>query len=77
MSESKKEPDSEEDICEAFKVFDNDGTGLISSTHLKTVLMSLGEKLSEEEFDFMIKEANVSVNGDIKYQDFVKTAFSK
>jgi Ca2+-binding EF-hand superfamily protein len=34
---------------EAFKVFDKEGKGVISTSEMKTVLTSMGEKLSEEE----------------------------
>ena len=37
---------SEEQIKEAFKVFDRDGNGYISPAELKYVMTSLGEELS-------------------------------
>ena len=77
MSENKKEPENEEDICEAFKAFDKDGSGLINSEELKTMLTGLGEKLTDDEFEFMIREACVSDRGEIKYEDLVKRVFSK
>ena len=77
MSENKKEPENEEDICDAFKAFDKDGSGLINSEELKTILTGLGEKLTDEEFEIMIKEACVSDKGEIRYEDFVKSVFSK
>ena len=77
MSDYKRDPENEEDICDAFKEFDLDGNGMISLKELKKMLTGMGEKLSDEEFEFMIKEANVSMNGDVKYEDFVKSVFSK
>ena len=41
--------DTEEEIKEAFKVFDKDGNGFISAAELRHVMTSLGEKLSDEE----------------------------
>jgi calmodulin len=35
-------------------------------------MTSLGEKLSEEEVDEMIREADVDGDGQINYQEFVK-----
>jgi len=67
-----KETDSQEEIEEAFKVFDKDGNGYISATELRHVMTSLGEKLSEEEVDEMIREADVDGDGQINYQEFVK-----
>lgn len=67
-----KEADSQEEIEEAFKVFDKDGNGYISSTELRHVMTSLGEKLTDEEVDEMIREADINGDGQINYQEFVK-----
>ena len=44
-----KDTDTEEELIEAFKVFDRDGNGLISAAELRHVMTNLGEKLTEEE----------------------------
>jgi calmodulin len=49
MSRKMKDTDSEEEICEAFRVFDRDGNGLISIEELKHVMTNLGEKLDDNE----------------------------
>ena len=41
--------DTEEDIIEAFRVFDKDGNGTISAAELRHVMTNLGEKLTDEE----------------------------
>lgn len=41
--------DSEEEIREAFRVFDKDGNGFISAAELRHVMTNLGEKLTDEE----------------------------
>lgn len=71
-----KDTDSQEEIEEAFKVFDKDGNGYISAAELRHVMTSLGEKLSEEEVDEMIREADVDGDGQINYQEFVKMMVS-
>ena len=73
MSDYKRDPENEDDICDAFKEFDEDGNGTISLKELKKMLTGMGEKLSDEEFDLMIREAEC-YNGDgkIKYEKFVK-----
>lgn len=38
-----KDTDSEEEIKEAFKVFDKDGNGYISAAELRHVMTNLGE----------------------------------
>ena len=68
-----KEPDTEEDLIEAFKTFDKDGSGVISANKLKHIMVVLGGKLTEEEVDEMFKEADIDKDGFINYHEFVKT----
>ncbi|KAI5478642.1 calmodulin [Pseudohyphozyma bogoriensis] len=49
MARKMKDTDSEEEIREAFKVFDKDGNGFISAAELRHVMTNLGEKLSDAE----------------------------
>merc|ERR1712159_273278 len=72
-----KDTDSEEEIVEAFKVFDKDGNGFISAAELRHVMTNLGEKLTDEEADEMIREADVDGDGQINYEEFVKMMMSK
>lgn len=60
MMARKMDTDSEEEIREAFRVFDRDGNGFISAAELRHVMTSIGEKLTEEEVNAMIKEADAS-----------------
>ena len=46
-----KDTDTEEELIEAFKVFDRDGNGFISAAELRHVMTNLGEKLTDEEVD--------------------------
>jgi calmodulin len=72
-----KDTDSEEELREAFKVFDKDGNGFISAAELRHVMTNLGEKLSDDEVDEMIKEADVDGDGQINYAEFVKMMVAK
>lgn len=60
MARKMKDTDSEEEIREAFRVFDRDGNGFISAAELRHVMTSIGEKLNEEEINAMITEADAS-----------------
>ena len=44
-----------------------DGNGLISAAELKHVLTNLGEKLTDEEVDEMIREADIDGDGQVNY----------
>jgi calmodulin len=77
MSRKLKDTESEEEILEAFKVFDKDGNGFISAAELRHIMISVGEKLSDEEVDEMIREADIDGDGQINYEEFVKMMMSK
>ena len=64
--------DVEDELIEAFKIFDKGGNGMITVNELKHVMMTLGEKLPEEEVDEMIKEADPNNEGVIQYSEFAK-----
>jgi len=77
MARKMKDADSEEQIKEAFKVFDKNGDGFISAAELRHVMTNLGEKLTDEEVDEMIREADISGDGQINYDEFVSMMMSK
>ena len=77
MARKMKDTDTEEELVEAFKVFDRDGNGLISAAELRHVMTNLGEKLTDEEVDEMIREADVDGDGHINYEEFVRMMMAK
>lgn len=81
MARKMKDTDSEEEIKEAFRVFDKDGNGFISAAELRHVyvmpsltssMTNLGEKLSDQEVEEMIREADTDGDGQINYDEFVR-----
>jgi calmodulin len=70
MARKMKDTDSEEEIREAFKVFDRDNNGFISAAELRHVMTSIGEKLTDDEVDEMIREADQDGDGRIDCQPF-------
>ncbi|KAK9237244.1 hypothetical protein V1525DRAFT_404639 [Lipomyces kononenkoae] len=77
MARKMKDTDSEEEIKEAFRVFDRDNNGYISATELRHVMTSIGERLTDDEVDLMIKEADTNNDGRIDYNEFVQLMLSK
>ncbi|CAL9772929.1 unnamed protein product [Musa acuminata subsp. burmannicoides] len=71
-SKLNKGIDSEDELKEAFKVFDKDQNGFISATELRNVMISLGEKLTDEEVAQMIREADLDGDGQVNFEEFVK-----
>ena len=72
-----KEQDNEGEIRESFRVFDKEGNGKISSSELRHIMTTLGEKLTEDEVDEMLNEAGADGNGMINYEAFAKILTSK
>jgi calmodulin len=58
-------------LLDAFRVFDQTGSGEIGAQELRHIMTSLGEKLSEEEANEMVKLADPTNTGTIKYETFV------
>lgn len=77
MSKKLKDTDTEEELREAFKVFDKDGNGFISAAELRHVMTNLGEKLTPEEVDEMIREADIDGDGQVNYEEFTKMMMAK
>ena len=69
--------DADDLILEAFKVFDRDGNGLISAAQLRHVMTNLGEKLTDEEVDQMIRQADIDGDGHINYEEFVRMMMAR
>ena len=76
MEMKMNDSDEEQDIIEVFKVFDNDGNGYITAAELRHVMTNLEEKLTDEEIDEMINEADIDGDGQINYEEFVKMMMS-
>ena len=62
-----KEVPSEEEIREAFCVFDKDGNGFISVAELQHVMLNLGDRVTCKEIHEMIREADINQDGQVNY----------
>ena len=64
------------EIIEAFKVFDKEETGVISSSDLIKALTKFGMKLEDSEVEEMFRLSNcVNNNGQIEYKQLVDQYF--
>ena len=69
-----RDPGEPEEYCRGFQVFDKDMTGFIGVGQLRYILTNLGEKMSDEEVDELLKGVNVDTSsGEINYVELVRT----
>ena len=54
-----------------YRIFDKDDDGFISVEELRHIMQSLGEKLTDNELDEMVAEADSDKDGLINYQGIV------
>lgn len=71
-AKTQKDPDTEEDLLECFKIFDIDNTGYITSNELKHIMTKFGENFPEEELNEMIRKGDPHNEGYVKYSELVK-----
>ena len=60
---------SNDKMAAAFKMFDKDGSGLISADEIKEAL-GFGKGLSEEQVNAMIKQVDENGDGEISFEEF-------
>lgn len=61
-----------EDFVKAFQVFDKENTGKVTVGDLKYMLTGLGEKLSDDEVEELLKGIEVDSEGGIEYRKFIE-----
>ena len=56
---------------EAFRIFDQYGTGMVNLLQMRSALQNLGEKLRDEELDELLREADIDADGNVNYEELV------
>ena len=77
MARKMREYDNEDEYIEAFRIFDKDNNDLISKEELKGVMTIIGqfvwgESPTDEDIEYMIKEADTDGDGFLHYSDFIR-----
>merc|ERR1712149_47251 len=60
----------EEEMLKAFAMYDDDNTGKVTFKNLKRVAKELGERLTDEELQEMIDEADRDGDGEVNNDEF-------
>ncbi len=58
-------------------MFDKEGNGTISTKELRHIMTTIGDKLTDEEVNQMIEEADIDGDGVINYEEFVRMMMAK
>jgi hypothetical protein len=61
-----RDPGEPEEYCRGFQVFDKDMTGFIGVGQLRYILTNLGEKMTDDEVDELLKAVDTG-NGEVNY----------
>jgi Ca2+-binding EF-hand superfamily protein len=72
-----KELGKPEDYIKAFQIFDKNLTGFIGVGELKYILTTIGEKLSNDEVDELLKNVTITDENSVDYSEFVKSILSQ
>lgn len=70
MEDKLKEVDTYEDLIEQFKKLDKDGDGKIPAPEYKQYMKNLGQKMTQEQLDEMMEEADAKGEGAVDMETF-------
>jgi len=62
----------EEELREAFRLYDKQGNGYINVSDLRDILRALDEKITEDELDEMIAEIDTDGSGTVDFDEFME-----
>ena len=69
-----KQPFTDAEIKEAFYTFDLNGNGYVGAAEIRFVMDALGEAVTDEEIDEMIRMVDVDGDGEVNFREFYKMA---
>lgn len=61
-----------EDLREIFRLYDKEGRGLVSVAEMRHLLTSVGEKLTDDEADQLLRMSGCVQGGMVQYDKFVQ-----
>lgn len=70
MAGKMKDMKKEEELVQAFRVFDRDRNGYITASEFKYTMNKLGHNITTAEAKQMIKDADSNGDGLINYEEF-------
>ena len=77
MVKKMDDSDIDQELQDAFKFFDGDKDGYITSLELRNAMNNVGDEYTPEEAEEMIKEGDLDNDGKISFDEFMKIVLSK
>lgn len=74
MDERQRDPD--EDLRDAFNMFDCDRSGYIDRHEIRALMKKLAQTLTDEEIDLIMEECDTDGDGEISFEEFKSMMFS-
>jgi len=62
----------QEELRDAFRMYDKEGNGYIKTAQLKEILRALDDKLTDDELDEMIAEIDTDGSGTVDFDEFME-----
>ncbi|CAH2009577.1 unnamed protein product [Acanthoscelides obtectus] len=62
----------QQELKEAFRLYDKEGNGYITTSTLKEILKELDDKLTSDELDMMIQEIDTDGSGTVDFDEFME-----
>ncbi|XP_014481546.1 PREDICTED: troponin C, isoform 1-like [Dinoponera quadriceps] len=62
----------QQELREAFRLYDKEGNGYITTAVFRDILHELDDKLSPEELDLMIEEIDADGSGTLDFDEFME-----
>lgn len=60
--------DDDEQMRQAFAMMDKDSSGKVSASELKQVMRSIGERLTDDDIDEIMRELDMDGDGEVDYE---------
>merc|ERR1712007_89116 len=70
MSKWTEANQKDDDIENAFKFFDKDGDGSLTTAEMRYVMNNIGERVTEDELAAILKYGDKDGDGQINYDEF-------
>ena len=77
MARKMKILDKEDELLDAFKILDVDGTGKISKYQLRYIILSTETGFTGNDIEELIKKTEIDDDGNMDLHDFIKVLMSE